>query len=111
VSVKQDKRARGRIIDATMEIERAHGRPARHEVQERPAGGTEGGPAGRDRRDADEGPADREKGRGRSSRSARASLEVGNRMYVVRRGDAHPGTMSTEVGATIAGSARALARS
>ena len=27
-----------------------------------------------------------------------SGVEVGNRMYVVRRGDAYPGTMSTQVG-------------
>lgn len=99
VSVKQDKRARGVIVSASQEIERgAKVGPLVKTFKNVPpvppkvdAQGAIVGLLARDQLIGD--------GEvvfvalGKSS-----GVEVGNRMYVVRRGDAYPKTMSTEAG-------------
>jgi hypothetical protein len=101
VSVKQDKRARGRIIDATMEIERgAKVGPLVTKFKNVPPAAPkvdlQGAIVAMLTKDQLIG----EKGEVVFVALGKGTgLEVGNRMYVVRRGDAYPGTMSTEVGA------------
>ena len=92
VSVKQDKRARGVIVEANQEIERgAKVGPLVKHVQERAAGRAEGRRAGLDRRACSRSEQLIGEGEvvfidlGKSS-----GVEVGNRMFVVRRGDAMP---------------------
>ncbi len=101
VSVKQDKRARGKIIEANHEIERGAkvGKLATKFRNVPPAAATvdlQGSIVAMLTKDQLIG----ERGevvfidQGRGSK-----LVVGNRMYVVRRGDAYPDTMSNEIGA------------
>ena len=101
VSVKQDKRARGKIVEANQEIERGSKvgplvTKFRNVPPAAPKVDLQGNVVAMLTKDQLIG----EKGevifidQGRSS-----GLEVGNRMYVVRRGDAYPGTMSNAVGA------------
>ncbi len=100
VSVKQDKRARGRIIEANQEIERgAKVGPLvtkfRNVPPAAPTVDLQGNIVAMLTKDQLIGERGEvvfiDQGRG-------SGLKVGNRMYVVRRGDAYPGTMSTEVG-------------
>ncbi len=99
-SVKDGKRARGRIVDATMEIERgAKVGPLVTKFRNVPpvapkvdVQGTIVAMLTRDQLIGDRGEVvfiSLGKGSG---------LEVGNRMYVVRRGDAYPGPMSNQIG-------------
>jgi hypothetical protein len=99
-SVKDGKRARGRIVEATQEIERGakvgplvtkfrNVTPVAPKVDLQ---GTIVAMLSRDQLIGDKGEVvfvSLGKGTG---------LEVGNRMYVVRRGDAYPGQMSNQVG-------------
>jgi hypothetical protein len=100
VSVKQDKRARGKILEANQEIERgAKVGPLvtkfRNVSPSTPKVDLQGTVVAMLTKDQLIG----EKGEVVFIDQGRASkLEVGNRMYVVRRGDAYPGTMSTSVG-------------
>lgn len=100
VSVKQDKRARGRILEANQEIERgAKVGPLVTKFRNVPPvppkvdlQGTVVAMLTKDQLIGDKGEVvfvALGKGSG---------LEVGNRMYVVRRGDSLPGTMSGNVG-------------
>jgi len=101
VSVKQDKRARGKILDANREIERgAKVGPLvtkfRNVPPAAPKVDLQGAIVAMLSKDQLIG----EKGEVVFIALGKGSgLEVGNRMYVVRRGDAYPGTMSNEVGA------------
>jgi hypothetical protein len=99
-SVKDGKRARGRIVEATQEIERgAKVGPLVTKFRNVPPvapkvdlQGTIVAMLTRDQLIGDKGEVvfvSLGKGTG---------LEVGNRMYVVRRGDAYPGQMSNQVG-------------
>jgi hypothetical protein len=101
ISVKEGKRARGRIVDATMEIERgAKVGPLVTRFRNVPPVPPKVDLQGqivamlmRDQLIGDRGEVvfiSLGKGSG---------LEVGNRMYVVRRGDAYPGQMSNQIGA------------
>ncbi len=100
VSVKQDKRARGRILEATHEIERgAKVGPLVTKFRNVPPvapkvdlQGTIVAMLTKDQLIGDKGEVVFVQ-LGKNS-----GLEVGNRMYVVRRGDAYPGTMSNNVG-------------
>ncbi len=100
VSVKQDKRARGKILEATHEIERgAKVGPLVTKFKNvppvAPKVDLQGGIVAMLTKDQLIG----DKGEvvfialGKNS-----GLEVGNRMYVVRRGDGYPGTMNNNVG-------------
>jgi hypothetical protein len=99
VSVKQDKRARGVIVDANQEIER----------------GAKVGPLVKTFKTVPPSPPKVDAqgtvvamltheqliGQGEVvfiDLGKRSGIQVGNRMYVVRRGDAYPGNMHTQVG-------------
>lgn len=99
VSVKQDKRARGVIVEATREIER----------------GAKVGPLLKTFKTVPPSPpkvdaqgaivamlsADQLIGHGEVvflDLGKRSGVEVGNRMFVVRRGDGYPGNMSDQIG-------------
>jgi len=101
VSVKEGKLARGKILDATQEIERgAKVGPLATKFRNVPPvapkvdlQGSIVAMLSRDQLIGDRGEVvfiSLGKGSG---------LEVGNRMYVVRRGDAYPGKMSNQIGA------------
>lgn len=99
VSVKQDKRARGVIVAANQEIERGAKvgplvKTYANVPATQPTVDAQAPIVGMLQKDDLIG--DGEVvfiGLGKSS-----GVEVGNRMYVVRRGDAYPGNMSTQVG-------------
>lgn len=101
LSVKEGKLARGKILEATQEIERGAKVgplvtrfrtvppvPPKVDLQ-----GSIVAMLGRDQLIGDRG------GVVFVSLGKGSGLEVGNRMYVVRRGDAYPGQMSNQVGA------------
>jgi hypothetical protein len=101
VSVKQDKRARGRITEANQEIERgAKVGPLVTKFKNVPPSAPKVDLQGsivamltKDQLIGDKGEVVF------IALGKRTGIEVGNRMYVVRRGDAYPGTMSGNVGA------------
>ena len=100
VSVKQDKRARGRILEATHEIERgAKVGPLVTKFKNVPPVAPKVDLQGsivamltKDQLIGDKGEVVF------VALGKNSGLEVGNRMYVVRRGDGYPGTMSGNVG-------------
>jgi hypothetical protein len=100
VSVKQDKRARGKILEASMEIERgAKVGPLVTKFKNVPPVPPKVDLQGaivamltKDQLIGDKGEVVF------VALGKNSGIEVGNRMYVVRRGDAYPGTMSGNVG-------------
>jgi len=101
VSVKQEKRARGKILEANMEIERgAKVGPLVTKFKNVPPVAPKVDLQGsivamltKDQLIGDKGEVVF------VALGKKSGLEVGNRMYVVRRGDARPDTMSGNVGA------------
>ncbi len=99
VSVKQDKRARGVIVAANQEIERGAKvgplvKTYSNVPATQPTVDAQAPIVGMLQKDDLIGDGEIVfLGLGKSS-----GVEVGNRMYVVRRGDAYPGNMSTQVG-------------